>query len=300
MSDPTYDAIIVGGGPAGLSAALTLGRIDYRALVCDDNKPRNYPSEHMNNFPSQDGLHPQKWRELARKDLQKYSSIESYNGAVTGIKRASTGFAADLASGETVTARYVILAYGVKDRLLPIPGFQELWGKSIFHCPFCHGYEIKDQSIGFIMKSTMGLHTLHLLAHLAKDITVMTDGDLELNPDHLKTLERFNIALIRTPIERLQHHNDKLQSVDFQDGAKLGLNYLFYASAPPLIMKSQIGTELGCQKSELGFYQVNEFGETTVPGVFACGDNSSLAHSVLLACASGTKSAMSVIANLSH
>ncbi|WP_413557162.1 NAD(P)/FAD-dependent oxidoreductase [Bdellovibrio sp. HCB209] len=293
-----YEVLIVGGGPGGLSAAMTLGRINRTALVCDDNNPRNKPSLHANNFPGNDGIHPSEWRSKVRDELKKYPTIKLQNSTVVEIHKKTDGFEALLSSGKTVAIKKVILAYGVRDRLLPIPGFKELWGQSIFHCPFCHGFEISGSKLGLIVKNSFAFHPLPLIESLASDLILFTDGGDPFTAEQLQILERKNIPVINYKIESFDYSGTTLHAVILENGQRVQQDYLFYSAEFPFELKSNLGRSLGCAVTDFGLYQVNEVGATTVPGVYACGDNMQLMQSVLLSCASGVKAGSSVIFEL--
>ncbi len=303
-----YEVLIIGGGPAGLSAALTLGRIERKALLCDDNRPRNAPSAHVNNFPTRDGIHPADWRKLARQDLQKYKTIESFEGSVQSVEKEGSGFRATLlSSGETKVSRHVfakklILAYGIQDQMPGIEGFRELWGRAIFHCPFCHGYEIRGERMGFIAKSELALHALGMVETLASSLTVFTNGTEPFTDETLSLFKKRDIKVVLDKIARLDYARTetdiKLKSLILENGKKYEIPYLFASPDLPFRLKSSIGESLGCAKTDLGLYQVDMKNETTVKGIFACGDNMSLAQSVLLASASGVLAGGGAIASL--
>ncbi|WP_374073444.1 NAD(P)/FAD-dependent oxidoreductase [Bdellovibrio bacteriovorus] len=293
-----YEVLIIGGGPAGLSAAMSLGRLSRTALVCDDNRPRNAPSTHVNNFPSQDGIHPAEWRKKTRKDLEKYKTIGFFEGAVLSVHKVDQGFVAQLSSGATRNFKKVILAYGIQDKLLSAPGFKELWGKSIFHCPFCHGFEVRGASLGLIANGELAAHGLPMIYGLSKDLILFTNGKTNLSEDLQETLRRRNVEVIEEPIDHLIYEGEVLKVVVLIDGQKKERDALFVAPIFPFQSKSPIGESLGCEKTELGFYKVGERGETTVKGVFAAGDNMTMMQSVLLACASGVAAAAGVIFSL--
>lgn len=293
-----YQVLIVGGGPAGLSAAMTLGRIRRTALVCDDDRPRNAPSAHANNLPGHDGINPAKWRGLTKQNLEKYKTIQFFKGSVQDIKKVDSYFEAKLSSGKSVKIKKVILAYGVQDRLMPLDGFKQLWGKSIFHCPFCHGFEITDSKIGLIIKSEMGFHPLPLINSLSEDFMIFMDDDIKVPDDIRKKLNEKNIKIYESKIKSLKHSGENLEAVVLEDGQSISRDYLFYAAPMPFELKSDLGTKLGCERNEFGLYKANDMGETSVKGVFAAGDNMSFVHSVLLACASGTKASFTVIKEL--
>lgn len=293
-----YEVLIIGGGPAGLSAGMTLGRMSRTALICDDNKPRNAPSAHINNFPTRDGIHPEEWRKLARKDLEKYQTIKSFDGRVQSVEQVKNGFQAKLSSGSKINVKKVILAYGIKDKMPPIPGFKELWGKAIFHCPFCHGFEVRGSKLGFVISNEMAFHALPMIRSLSSDLVVFTNGTMKLNDEQRQQLGQMKVTLVEDSIERFQYKAETLNSVILASGKKIDRQYLFYNAEMPFELKSDIGESLGCKKNQFGLYEASEFGVTSVPGVFAAGDNTSFAQSVLLACASGVKTGMAVIAEL--
>ena len=293
-----YEVLIIGGGPAGISAGMTLGRLSRTALVCDDNKPRNGPSEHINNFPTRDGIHPEEWRKLARKDLEKYKTIKSFNGRVDAVHMLENGFRAKLSDGSVVAVKKVILTYGVKDKMPDLPGFKELWGKSIFHCPFCHGFEIKGSMIGFLISNEMAFHALPMILTLSSDIVLFTNSKVILTEEQRKFLAAKKVRLFEEKVSHFRYENTFLKAVHLESGKEIERDFLFYGAELPFELKSDIGQGLGAKKNQFGFYEVNEMGATSVPGVFAAGDNISMFQSVLLACASGTKAGIGVIAEL--
>lgn len=293
-----YDVLIIGGGPSGLSAALALGRLNRTALVCDDGRPRNAPSLHLNNFPTRDGIHPAEWRRLAREDLKKYPSIELRNIRVERVEKVGLCFAVDLDGGDRFWVKKIILAYGIHDQLLPIPGMRELWGKSIFHCPFCHGFEIRGEKMAMLVSSEMALHAMPMIQSLSTELTVFTNGFAVFTDEQRQKILARGIQIEDAPIERLIYEGEQLQAIQLQDGNLVHVPYLFYQVPMPFELKSPIGTDLGCAKTPFGLYQTFERGETSVPGVFACGDNMSPMHSVLLAAASGATAGAAVIHQL--
>lgn len=294
-----YDALIIGGGPAGLSAAMTLGRMLRSALVCDDNRPRNAPSAHLNNFPTRDGIHPELWREEARKNLQKYATVDFFTGAVSSVTKSEEGvFRAEFSSGSKASFRKVILAYGIQDIPLPLPGFEQLWGKSIFHCPYCHGYEAQGSALGIIANGERAMHLLPMCYGLSEDLVLFTNGKADLSAEQIEMLGRRKVRLEEARITGFRHEGQTLTAVTLEDGRSLERKALFAALELPFRVKSPIGEQLGCEKTEMGLYKVTEFNETTVGGVFAAGDNMSRGHSVLQACANGASAASVVVSHL--
>ncbi|PJZ52079.1 NAD(P)/FAD-dependent oxidoreductase [Leptospira adleri] len=293
-----YEVLIVGGGPAGLSAALSLGRMSRTALVCDDSRPRNAPSSHLNNFPTRDGIHPAEWRRLAKKDLEKYKTIEFFDGSVLSVEKSSSGFVAKLSSETFARFRKVILAYGVEDKPLSVPGFKELWGKTIFHCPYCHGFEIRGSRLGLISNSEMTFHMLPMVNDLASDLILFTNGKAEFGEEQKDLLKRNRIELIEEKISGFIYEGEQLKAVSLENGKVKERQAVFFQPTLPFSLKSPIGETLGCEKNQFGFYKVNERGATSVEGVFAGGDNVSPAHSVLLAAASGAMAGVGTVLSL--
>lgn len=293
-----FEVLIIGGGPAGISSAMTLGRLSRTALLCDDDRPRNYPSSHVNNFPTNDGIHPAEWRKLARQNLEKYKTIQSFKGSVLSVERIDSGFLANLSSGTAVLVKKVILAYGVKDRMPDIPGFIESWGKDIFHCPFCHGYEIRGATLGLIANTELAFHALPMIHSLAANLIVFSNGMAKFSEEQKTLLKKNKVELIENKIVGLDKESGRFQGVLLDDGRKIKREFMFYAPTLPFELKSNIGGYLGCAKNDLGFYKISERNETSVPGVYACGDNVSMAHSVLLASASGFMAGASAASSL--
>jgi thioredoxin reductase len=292
------EVLIVGGGPAGLAAAMTLGRLSRTAFICDDGRPRNKPSSHVNNFPTRDGIHPNEWRKLAQKDLEKYRTIQSIAASVLSIRGSDGEFSAVLSTGQKIRTKKVILAYGVQDRVLPVPGFVDLWGKAIFHCPFCHGFENRGKALGFIANGEFAFHALPVIADLASNLIVFTNGKSKFNHEQNELLKNRNIEVVEDRLKEIHRDGERLVSVETESGGVIAREGLFYAPELPFRLKSNIGSTLGCQKTEFGFYKVNEKNETTIPGVLACGDNATIAHSVLLASASGVMAGSSTVFQL--
>ena len=294
-----YDALIVGGGPAGLSAALSLGRMLRTALVCDDDRPRNAPSTHLNNFASRDGIHPAEWRKEARRDLEKYRTIAFKKDSVASLERLDGGqFRAVFASGDSAVFRKVILADGIIDQLPEIPGFRELWGRSIFHCPYCHGFEVQGTALGLVGNGKSALHMAPLCFGLSKDLIIFTNGRSEFTEEQAAAFGGKGVRIVEDRIAALQIEEAALTAVVLEDGQKIGRTGLFFARSGPIQTKSDLGERLGCEKTEEGFYKVEEFGRTTVPGVFAAGDNMSRRQSVLHACGMGAVAASTVVSEL--
>lgn len=281
-----HEVLVIGGGPAGLGAAMALVRLRRSVLICDDFRPRNLAAEHMHNFASHEGLSPMELRKKARKDVEQYDTARFFDGAVTTVVKIQGGFEATLSSNKVVKIKKVILAYGIQDQLLPIPGIKELWGKSVFHCPFCHGFEFQNHKIGLIANGAKAMQVLPMLFGLTSKITLLTNGKSVLNLEQVEILQRRSISIVENPIEKLIHDGVTLQGV-IAGGDLIELDAIMGGVQMPFKMKSDIGETLGCEKNEMGLYVVSEGNRTNVPGVFAAGDGITMQQSVLRALATG-------------
>lgn len=270
------DVIIIGGGPAGLTAALSLGRAGRTVIVFDDNKGRNAPAAHMNNFPSRDGTPPGEFRNQMKEDLSKYKEISFETSRVDSIRKESSGF---LVNG-SFRAKKILLAHGVKDLLPEIPGMKEQWGQTIFFCPYCHGHEFKGKRIGIFANEQIALHMIPLLYGLSKDVVLFTNGEEVTHP------------LLRG----VPHHTEKILSVSsmrikLEDGKTIDRDCLLHK--PPIALTSTLGTDLGCELQN-GLYKIGEDSMTTVEGVYAAGDNMDGRASVMFACTNGMRAAVAI------
>ena len=295
---PDHDVLIIGGGPAGLGAAMALGRLRRTALVCDDFRPRNLPAEHMHNFPSQEGLPPLEWRKKARRDVELYDTIRFFEGGVTSASRVDGGFEATLSSGRVLRFKKIILAHGILDRLPSIPGLTDLWGKSVFHCPFCHGYESRDKRIGLIADGPQAMHLLPMLFGLSSDLVVFSNGQSQLDAGQREMLQRRGVRLVEQPVERIAHPDLRLQGV-VVGGELVERDAVVTVGQLPYQMKSAVGESLGCEKTDTGLYKVGEGNRTTVPGVYAAGDIMTTQQTVLGAAASGQAAGIAAVQDLS-
>lgn len=271
----SYDVAIIGGGPAGLSGALTLARGNRSVSVFDDNQPRNAPADHMMNFPSRDGTPPLEFRNLIKEDLKKYPKVEFNSERILEIKKNESGFILN----EVIQVKKILLAHGVKDILPQIPGMKELFGKSIFHCPYCHGYEYLNEPMGLIGGGEYADHMSVLLKGLTNDIVIFSDG--------VAMGEYPGIKVYTEKIEAFIHEGEKLKGVKLANGEVVLRSYLFYR--PDQKLSSDIGIKIGCELTEMGHYKINEFGGTSIEGVWAAGDNMTPMQSVVMACAAGSK-----------
>ncbi len=293
MPDRTnYDVIIIGGSFAGLSAAMALGRALRNVLIIDSGWPCNRQTPHSHNFITQDGNKPGEVGDKARSQVLKYPSIKLLNElAVSGQLTASlsddqsAGFIIRTESGQEFKAKKLIFASGVKDIMPGIPGFSECWGISVVHCPYCHGYEVKHEKTGILANGDIAFHYARLLRNWTKDLIIFTNGKSTLSQEQTNKLRNHNISIIENEIEHLNHENGKLKEIVFKDNSAFPLGVLY--SRPDFEQHCNIPETLGCERTEQGFIKVDAFHNTTVPNVFACGDNTSPMRSIANAVAAG-------------
>lgn len=280
-----FDAIIIGGSYAGLSAAMTLGRSLRQVLVIDSGLPCNRQTPHSHNFITQDGETPLAISKKAREQVMRYPTVRFLNDWALGVVKAEAGFVVTAKSGDTFVARKLIMATGIKDELPGIKGFAECWGISVIHCPYCHGYEFRNQQTGILANGDRAFHLASLVSNLTDDLIVMTRGTPVFTTDQLASFSRRGIKLIETEVVEMIHKNGCLESVWFSDGSKLTFDAVY--AALPFIQHSAIPVSLGCELTEHGHIKVDHFQHTSVNGVYACGDNTSPMRSVASAVSAG-------------
>jgi thioredoxin reductase len=283
----TYDVVIVGGGPAGLSAALNLGRARKRVLLCDAGPRRNAAAEHIHGFVTRDGTPPQDFRRIGRQQLEPYTSVEARDIGVEEIRGERGAFTVRLATG-SVEARRILLCTGMVDELPDIDGFRALWGRSIFQCPYCHAWEVQDQRFGFLSPNVEALDFALFLRGWTGDITVLTDDRYAVPPEMRERLTGGGVRVEERRIARLAAKEDRLELVEFTDGDPLRLDVLF---ARPPQRQVKVVRSLGLDLDSGGYVRLDERRQTSIPGIYAGGDLITSAQSAVLAAASGVQAA---------
>lgn len=265
-----YDVIILGGGPAGLAAALTLGRARKRVLLCDGGVRRNAAATHLHNFVTRDGTPPLEFRRIAREQLAPYD-VTVRDVAVETIEGAPDAFQARLGDGTEVAARRVLLATGMIDEMPAIPGFRELWGHAIFQCPYCHGWEVRDQAFGFLPRGPEMLEHGLFLQNWSPDLVAFTQGAFEVPAATRARLEAAGLRIEERRIERLVSNADgnALEAVELEGSARVARQVLF---AAPVQRQTAIVSSLGLEYDAMGFLKLDEQKRTSRPGIWAAGD----------------------------
>jgi thioredoxin reductase len=275
-----YDVLVIGAGSAGLSAALTLGRCRRRVLLADGGAPRNAPSPAVHSFFTRDGIKPAQLLHLGHEQLAPYPSVEAKELKIKSLTTLAHGFRATGETGQghafETTTRRVLLATGVHDVLPALPGFRELWGGSVLHCPYCHGYEVR-----------LAL----LISRWSADVTVVTNGPGHLTDYARQRLRRQGIALRQEHVARLVGTpKTGLRCVEFEDGTFLECKALFLH--PPQEQRTPLAAQLGARITGKGAVWVDKNAQTTIPGLYAAGDMVPGQQQALLAAASGSKAAI--------
>jgi thioredoxin reductase len=284
------EVAIVGGGPAGLEAALILGRCGREVLLLDAGTPRNARARALHGFLSRDGVPPAELLRVAREQLAPYGSVRCESIRVVGAACLERGFALSLADGREIRARKVLLATGVEDELPEIEGFDELYGTSIHHCPYCDGWEHKDRALAAYGPRAHGL-ALELLGW-SRDVVVCSDGPAELSTEEHARLERNGILVREERVRRLASEDGRLRALVFEDGTELARDALFFATGQS--QQSALAIALGCERTGRGAFDTGEHEATGVPGLYVAGDASPGEQLVVVAAAEGAKAAIAI------
>jgi thioredoxin reductase len=294
MSDPTYDALVVGGSFAGLSAAMQLARARRRLLVVDAGLPRNRFAHASHGFLGQDGRAPAAILETARGQVLAYPTAELREDEATRAEAGDGGFEVALASGATVRARRLVLATGVIDDLPDLPGLRERWGKSVLHCPYCHGFEVAGGRLGVLATGEGNVHQALLLPDWSSDVTLFTNGAFEPSEEQLEKLAARGVRVEGRVVAEVLGEGEALAGVRLHGGEVVPLDALFTASRTRLA--GPLAAQLGCELEDGPFGPVirtDANKETTVRGVFAAGDAARPKHNATWASADGVTAGIS-------
>ena len=296
-----WDCIVVGGGAAGLSAALVLGRARQRTLVVDAGEQSNRPAHGIGGLLGQDGRPPDAFYAAGREELATYPSVELRSGEVVGGERRDGGVVLDLAGGGREASRRVLLATGMDYRRPALPGIEERWGRSVFHCPFCHGWEVRDRLLGVLDRGATGAQRALLLRVWSDDVTLYSDGPAELDPGDSARLRAAGVEVDERPVAGLRGPGDTLTAVAFEDGTERRCGGLLV----PVILhqRSELADQLGAVLTSVGpvvadAVEVDESFHSSVPGVSAAGDVSGRMPSVANAIAAGSSAAAMIVHGL--
>lgn len=293
------DVVVVGGGAAGLSAALVLTRTRRSVAVIDAGEPRNAPAAHMHGFLGSDGLPPGDLLAAGRKEVIGYGGqvIAADVGAVarTSTSNEHPRFEVTLTDGQTLRARRLLIATGLGDRIPDIPGLRERWGRDLLHCPYCHGWEVRDTALGVLGGTPEAVTHAHLIRQWSDDVLLFTDGT-PLSPDHRAGLASRDIGIVDSPVARLVVADNVLLGVELTPGELVHRAAVFVR--PEFVPHDDLLETLGCATSDDGWVTVDGAGGTSVAGVWAAGNVTNPRAQVITAAGEGSAAAIAINADL--
>ncbi|RYZ28573.1 MAG: NAD(P)/FAD-dependent oxidoreductase [Chitinophagaceae bacterium] len=281
------DCIIVGGGPAGLNAAVVLGRCRRKVLVFDSATYRNQYSHGMHNYLTRDDILPTDFLQIAVKEVYKYG-VEIIKRKVASARKNEDGFF-DVKDdhGKVYRSKKLLIATGLWDNVPPVPGFQELYGKSIHHCPYCDGWEVRDKELGVYARNKNGFELALALKGWSDKVTYYADGKNKLKPVEVETLLLNDISIISYPIEKLASKDDKLTTVVFKNGESKKCDAIFFVNG--FKQQCNLVETFGCNMTKKGVVLTNRYQQTNIEGLYVAGDASKDMHFVVVAAAEGAK-----------
>lgn len=286
-----FDVIIVGAGPAGLSAALILGRCNRRVLVFDSGFPRNAASRALHGFLTRDGLEPAAFLQIGREQLRPYTTVELRDEEVTGAQRIPGGFEVTI-NDKRFRSRKLLLATGVVDQLPNIAGLKPLYGRSVFHCPYCDGWEFSHEPIAIYGKGEHGAGLAMELTGWSDNLVLCTDGPGELSAEELEKLASLKITVREERIARLEGSNGQLEQIIFDNGQAISRRALFFSTGQD--QHCDLAEQLGCELTDRGAVSTGDYERTSVPGLFVAGDASRAVQLVIVAAAEGAEAAFAI------
>jgi thioredoxin reductase len=286
-----FDAIIVGGGPAGLSAALILGRCRRNVLVCDAGNPRNKASHALHGYLTRDGIDPEELLRIGREQLVPYTTVQLRFDEVTDARKVGKGFEVTVGE-EAISSRKLLLATGVVDHLPDVEGLQPLYGRSVFHCPYCDGWELRDQPIAIYGREDNGAGLALELTGWTNDLIVCTDGPATLSATDRKQLADLNIPVREERVLRLEGTDGRLERIVFDNGEAIKRRGMFFNTGQD--QRCDLAERLGCEFTDRGAVHTGEYEMTNVPGLFVAGDASRAVQLAIVAAAEGAEAAFAI------
>jgi thioredoxin reductase len=291
------DVIIVGAGPAGLSAALILGRCRRSVIVFDTGVPRNAASQALHGYLTRDGISPRELLRIGRAELAQYNTVAIRDAEVVSAEcQRDARFGVTLASGERITSRKLLLATGVVDNLPEIDGFRECYGRSVFHCPYCDGWEVRDQPIAIYGQGERGVGLSLELTAWSRDLVLCTNGPADIDDEGRARLTKNGIAVREDRIARLEADEGRLESVTFVDGSRVPRRALFFTTGQN--QRSGLLGQLGCEFNDKGTVRTGKYETTHLRGLYVAGDASRAVQWVVVAAAEGAEAAYAINTDL--
>lgn len=292
MREQLLDVAIIGGGPAGLNAALMLGRARKNVVVIDEGRPRNAVTRETHGFLTRDGVSPSEFRRIAQEEISAYPSVSIVADTAVSITGTDGQFLINTAQGETFACKKLLFAVGMKDQPLDVPGLAEVYGKSAFVCPYCDGWELRDKPLVIISKGAGVMHFAPLLSGWTNRFTICTNGPDELTEAQREELRQHRVPVFNTPIRSIDSIDGMVQQVVLEDGTTIPCEGIFFS--PELVTGSDLPQSIGCHITEAGMVVVDDFGKTNIPGVYSAGDAASRQYQAIAAAAKGAFTAAAI------
>ncbi len=286
-----YDVVIAGAGPAGLSAALTLGRARRRVVVFDTGRPRNLASRGMHGYLSRDGILPSDFLALGRKELGGYG-VEFHAEEITSACAAGREFAAVTAGGATYRARKLLIATGLVDRLPSLPGIREAFGRSVFHCPYCDGWEVRDRPLGVLGRRRPAIELAVALRQWSGEVTLLSNGPGRVTGSERALLAKHEVRIREAQVAAFREPAEGMLEVEFRDRSAMALRALFVTYGYD--QHSSLAHQLGCSFTQKGVVRTDRYQETSTRGVYVVGDAARDMQMVVVAAAEGAKAAVAI------
>ncbi|MGV3658444.1 MAG: NAD(P)/FAD-dependent oxidoreductase [Chitinophagaceae bacterium] len=286
------DVIIIGGGPAGLNAAVVLGRCRRKVLVFDTAQQRNRWSHGMHNYLTRDDILPTDFIKICHTEIVKYGIELQHKRIVKARKNEDGVFEVHAESGETFYSKKLLIATGLADNVPPIEGFLEMYGRSVFHCPYCDGWEVRDKKLGVYARNKNGGELAINLKAWSPHVTLYTGGKNKLKPQQEEQLQALSIPVVRLPIARLQGHDGQLQNIVFKNGDTQPCDALFFVNG--YTQQCNLAETFDCEVSSKGVIVTNRYQQTSTPGLYVAGDADKDMHLVVVAAAEGAKAGVTI------
>ena len=282
-----YDCIIIGGGPAGLNAAVVLGRCRRKVLLFDNNSQRNLRSHGMHNYLTRDDILPVDFLDICNKELEKYN-VQKLNKKITSAKRNDQAiFEVKDEKGIKYHSKTLLVATGLHDNIPDVEGFPEFYGSSIFHCPYCDGWEVRDKKVGIYARDKDGSELALALKGWTDQVVLYTNGKRKIKPAQKELLDANDIPIRTERIERLEGKDGRLKKIIFQNGTEQGCEAIFFVNG--YTQQCDVAEAFGCEVNKKGVVVTNRFQQTNIPGLYVAGDAAKDMHFVVVAAAEGAK-----------
>jgi thioredoxin reductase len=286
-----YDVLIIGGGPAGLSATLVLARCRRTLLLCDAGRPRNARSSALHGFLSRDCIAPLELLRLGREELKPYG-VRPRAVSVSELSHADDFFEATLDDGERVQARMALIATGVRDHLPDVPGLAECYGVTVHHCPYCDGWEHRDETIAILGHGTSGAGLALSLKTWSASVVLCTNGARSLRREDRLRLNAEQVPVRTARITAVDHDGPRVRALVFDDGSMLGCDAMFFSGGQS--QQCELAARLGCEMTRHGVVKTDHLGRTHIPGLYVVGDASRDVQFAIVAAAEGAKAGVDI------